>query len=206
MKNAMLAIIKKDFRGVTSNKNQFSAMLIVPLVLTILLPSVFVFLIHFVPEDPDIQTLVELLPPSAREGNLELTVVGLILNFILPAFFLMIPIMTASIMAASSFVGEKERHTLETLLYCPLSVKQIFRAKVEMCVRLSLLVTGISLALFAVTIVVGNFLLDMPFWFDWAWVVLIVLLAPALTVFGVVFMVLVSGRSKSYMPVMWCCR
>ena len=96
MKNAMLAIIKKDFRGVTSNKNQFSAMLIVPLVLTILLPSVFVFLIHFVPEDPDIQTLVELLPPSAREGNLELTVVGLILNFILPAFFLMIPIMRNS--------------------------------------------------------------------------------------------------------------
>lgn len=68
--------------------------------------------------------------------------------------------------------------------------------------RLSLLVTGISLALFAVTIVVGNFLLDMPFWFDWAWVVLIVLLAPALTVFGVVFMVLVSGRSKSYMEAM----
>ena len=69
-------------------------------------------------------------------------------------------------------------------------------------VRLSLLVTGISLALFAVTMVVGNFLLDMPFWFDWAWVVLIVLLAPALTVFGVVFMVLVSGRSKSYMEAM----
>ena len=37
--------------------------------------------------------------------------------------------MTASIMAASSFVGEKEKRTLETLLYSPLTVGQIFRAR-----------------------------------------------------------------------------
>ena len=88
----------------------------------------FVFLIYFNPNDPDIQKLLELLPQSAQYGSLELTVAGMILNFILPVFFLIIPIMTASIMAASSFVGEKEKHTLETLLYCPMSVKQIFRS------------------------------------------------------------------------------
>lgn len=41
---------------------------------------------------------------------------------------LMIPVMASSVMAASSFVGEKEKHTLETLLYSPLSLKQLFQS------------------------------------------------------------------------------
>lgn len=130
MKAAMYAIIKKDFRIIASNRRLFPALFIVPLVLTIVLPSIFVITIHFVPDDPDITKLLSLLPETARMESLELTLSGMILNYILPIFFLIIPIMTASIMAASAFVGEKERHTLETLLYCPLTLKQIFQAKV----------------------------------------------------------------------------
>ena len=127
MKAAMYAIIKKDFRIIASNRRLFPALFIVPLVLTIVLPSIFVITIHFVPDDPDITKLLSLLPETARMESLELTLSGMILNYILPIFFLIIPIMTASIMAASAFVGEKERHTLETLLYCPLTLKQIFQ-------------------------------------------------------------------------------
>ena len=97
MKAAMYAIIKKDFRIVASNRRLFPALFIVPLVLTI----------HFVPDDPDITKLLSLLPETARMESLELTLSGMILNYILPIFFLIIPIMTASIMAASAFVGEK---------------------------------------------------------------------------------------------------
>ena len=130
MKTAMAAIIKKDFRGVTDNKHLFASLLIVPLVLTIVLPSTFLVMIHFAPDDPDIQRLLDLLPQSMQTKGLEQGLAELVLNFMLPVFFLIIPIMSASIMAASSFVGEKEKRTLETLLYCPLSVRQIFRAKV----------------------------------------------------------------------------
>ena len=42
MKAAMYAIIKKDFRIVASNRRLFPALFIVPLVLTIVLPSIFV--------------------------------------------------------------------------------------------------------------------------------------------------------------------
>ena len=86
MRDSMMALIKKDFRGVTTNKHLFTGLLVVPLVLTIILPSVFVFLIYFNPNDPDIQKLLELLPQSAQYGSLELTVAGMILNFILPDF------------------------------------------------------------------------------------------------------------------------
>ena len=144
MKTAMTAIIRKDFRGVAANKQLFTSLLVVPLVLTVLLPSIFMLAFTFAPEDPDVQKLLELLPPAARGESLELTVAGLLLNFILPVFFLIIPIMTASVMAASAFVGEKEKRTLETLLYCPLSVGQIFRAKVMASFLLSMLVSLIS--------------------------------------------------------------
>lgn len=51
MKTAMLAIIQKDFRGVTSNKRLLTALLVVPLALTIIMPSIFVLAIHFTPDD-----------------------------------------------------------------------------------------------------------------------------------------------------------
>lgn len=104
----------------------------------------FLITIHFIPDDPDIMRLLDLLPETSRMDSLELTLSSMILNYILPVFFLVIPIMTASIMAASAFVGEKERHTLETLLYCPLTLKQIFRAKVWASFLLSMLVSLIT--------------------------------------------------------------
>ena len=45
MNKMQLALMKKDIRGVTSNKQVFSVMLIVPLALTIVLPSIFVFVL-----------------------------------------------------------------------------------------------------------------------------------------------------------------
>ena len=146
MNRAVSAVIKKDFFSITSNRRLFSTILIVPLVLTIVLPSVFVIAVHFVPDDPDVLKLLELLPQEVGTVSVELAVIGLIFNYILPVFFLMIPIMTASVMAASSFVGEKEKRTLETLLYCPLSVKQIFQAKVLASFLFSMLVSLISFA------------------------------------------------------------
>ncbi len=198
MKHAMLAIIKKDFRGVTDNRRMFSALLIVPLVLTIILPSVFVFTIHFAPEDPDIQKLLELLPQAAQSGSLEFSILSLILNYILPVFFLMIPIMTASIMAASSFVGEKERHTLETLLYCPLSVKQIFRSKVLASFLLSTLVSLISfLAMLLVLEIETFFLMGSLLFPSISWLVILLLVSPAISLVAVTLIVRGSAKAQT---------
>ena len=62
MKTTMYAIIKKDFRGLAANRRLFIALLIVPLILTIVLPSIFLITIHFIPDDPDIMRLLDLLP------------------------------------------------------------------------------------------------------------------------------------------------
>ena len=102
MNGAMTAIIRKDFRAVTTNKHLLTGLLVVPIALTIVMPSIFLFMIHFAPEETDIQKMLEILPPSMRSENPELTAAGMVLNFVLPVFFLIIPVMAASIMAASS--------------------------------------------------------------------------------------------------------
>ena len=50
MNTQMAAIIKKDMQSITSNKRMFATLLIVPIVLTIFLPSVFILTLYFVPE------------------------------------------------------------------------------------------------------------------------------------------------------------
>lgn len=198
MKAAMYAIIKKDFRGVAGNRRLFPALLIVPLVLTIVMPSVFVITIHFVPDDPDVTKLLLLLPETARMESLELTLFNMILNYILPVFFLVIPIMTASIMAASAFVGEKERHTLETLLYCPLTLKQIFRAKVWASFLLSMIVSLISFtAMFLVIETELFFLAGRLLIPSVSWLVVMLLLSPAISLIAVTLIVRGSAKAQS---------
>ena len=114
----------------------------------------------------------------------------MVLNYILPVFFLMIPIMAASIMAASAFVGEKERHTLETLLYCPLTLKQIFQAKVWASFLLSMLVSLISFTAMLLVIeaelffLMGRLLVPSV-----SWLVVMLLLSPAISLIAVTLIV-----------------
>ena len=198
MKRAEKAIIKKDIRGITSNRRLFSALWIVPLALTVVLPSIFVCAAHFAPDDPDVLALLELLPGTANTESVELAIAGIIFNYILPAFFLMIPIMTASVMAASAFVGEKEKHTLETLLYCPLSVKEIFRAKVLASFLLSMLVSLVSFAVMLTVLELESvFLMGSPLLPGGGWVIVLFLLSPAVSLIAVTLIVRNSARAQS---------
>ncbi len=197
-KRAMLSVMKKDLFGITANRRLLVSMILVPLVLTVILPSVFVFLIHLTPDDPDMQKLLELLPLEAQSGSLELTVTGIILNDILPVFFLIIPIMAATITAASAFVGEKEKHTLETLLYCPLSVKQIFRSKVLASFLLSMAVSLLSFCCMMMVLeaelllLMGSLLLPGV-----NWLLILVLVSPSLSLIAVTLIVRGSAKAKS---------
>ena len=198
MNRAMYAVMKKDFRGIISNRRLFLELLIVPLILTIVLPSIFVVAIHFAPDDPDVLKMLELLPQGSRTGGVEMAVTGLILNYILPVFFLMIPIMTASIMAASSFVGEKEKHTLETLLYCPLSVKQIFQAKVLASFLFSMMVALISFAAMMIVLEMeAFFIMDRLIMPAAGWIVILCLLSPSISLVTVTLIVRGSAKAQS---------
>ena len=181
MNRGMLALIRKDLRSVTANHRMLVTLLVVPLVLTVFLPTVAVVTLHTAPEEAaDFQKL------------------NLLLNYVLPLFFLIIPVMTASVMASASFVGEREKHTLETLLYGPLSLRQVFRAKVlaafTLSMGVSLLSFGIMLAVFEgeVLWLTGQLLAPAP-----AWLLVLLLVAPAVALIAIPLMVRLSVKAKS---------
>ena len=101
-------------------------------------------------------------------------------------------------MAASSFVGEKEKHTLETLFYAPLSLDQIFRSKVLASFLLSMAVSLLSfLGMFIVVeaeifFLMGTFLVPGP-----NWLVILALLSPSVSLIAVTLIVKSSAKAQS---------
>jgi len=191
------AIIKKDLRSITSNKRLFPVLLIVPFVLTVVLPLIFILAIHFTPDDMgDLQKMLDLLPSGRQLDTMSRTLMSLILNSIIPIFFIITPIMAASVMAASSFVGEKEKRTLETLLYGPLSLKQIFTSKVLASFILSMVVSFASFLVMlvvvetAVILTTGSMLLP-----DISWLVTMLVVSPAVSLLAITL--IVSGSAKA---------
>ena len=194
-----LALIKKDIRSITSNKQVLMVMLMVPLALTIVLPSIIVFVTVLVPESTsDFQKLLSMLPVAAGEHNQEQMILGLVLNKIMPAFFLMIPVMASSVMAASSFVGEKEKHTLETLLYSPLSLKQLFHSKILAAFLVGMMVSYISFAAMMVVLEIEMLFLTgsvmMP---DISWLIIMLIIAPAISLVAIAVTVRGSARAQT---------
>lgn len=198
MINSMqIAIIKKDLRSITSNKRLFPVLLIVPFAFAVVIPTIFILAIHFAPEDmSDFQMLLGLLPAGQQADTISRTIIDLLINNIMPVFFMIIPIMTASVMAASSFIGEKEKRTLETLLYCPLSLKQIFLSKVFASFILSMLVSFASFLTMLVVVEIeillttGSLLLP-----GISWLVIMLMVSPATSLIAITL--IVSGSAKA---------
>ena len=195
MNIGQFALIKKDMRSVTSNKQIFAVLLIVPLVLTIALPSIFVF----VPDTAsDFQKLLDMLPAPNGEYSQQQQIFSLILNQIMPSFFLIIPIMASSVMAASSFVGEKEKHTLETLLYSPLSLRQLFQSKILAGLSVGMMISYSSFAAMLLVMeleaffLTGNLLLPAA-----SWLAIMLLIAPAISLVAIAVTVRSSAKAQT---------
>lgn len=194
-----LAVMTKDIRGVTLNKQVFAVLLIVPLALTIVLPSIFVLVTAFAPDAAsDFQKILDMLPADNGARSQQQRIFGLILNNIMPVFFLMIPIMASSVMAASSFVGEKEKHTLETLLYSPLSLKQMFQAKILAGFSVGMMVSYISFAAMMlvleleVSLLTGKAILPSS-----SWLAIMLLIAPAISIIAIAVTVRSSAKAQT---------
>lgn len=199
MNSQITAIIKKDIRGITANKRMFSVLLIVPIVLTVFIPTIFILALRFAPsETEEFQKLLTLMPLAEQGKSNTENLLMLMLNYVMPLFFILIPIMASSVMSACSFVGEKEKRTLETLLYCPLSVKQIFRAKVVASFLLSMFVSAVSFAVMLAVLeaetclIAGVFILP-----DIKWLLVLFMVSPAISLIAVTLTVKMSAKAQS---------
>jgi len=190
-------LIKKEIKSVVRGGRFFMDYLLVPLITGVVLPLIFVGTVIFMEEGPQLEQLMAMLPLEG--GNVTtFDLVISVLNDFLPMIFLITPVMVSAAMASGSFIGEKERRTLETLLYSPMSLREIFFAKVVGTFFVS---TIVSLITFLVMILVlGAFVfitLNEILIPDITWIAILGLVAPAFSFIGIVFQVRLSAKARN---------
>jgi len=201
-----IAIIKKDILSITANKRMLTVLITVPLVMTVALPLIFILTVMLSPVDsPDMAQLIQLMKNSypnsfnLNNGNIQYMLIDMIMNNVIPIFFILIPIMASSVMASGSFVGEKEKSTLETLLYCPLPLKKIFNAKILASFLLSMAVSVVSfIVLTIVTEVLFFVLTESLIAFSINWLIILLLVSPAAAVISINLIVRNSAKAQSF--------
>jgi ABC-2 type transport system permease protein len=122
------AVAMKDLREVFSNIGIYGPMFGVPLFFAIVLPV----LTLYIATNAAPAAVIKLVQLPVQPSDIYLKSLAFTLFFavnVLGPIFMTMPIFTASVIAADSFVGEKERKTGEALLSMPISNNELLLGK-----------------------------------------------------------------------------
>lgn len=204
---AVRALVRRDLQLVLKSKSVVTPMILVPLILVVIMPLILTVTTRGVDTSnadmAEILALLEQLPPDlfSEFSGLPLpdqAVIYMLIYFLAPLFLIM-PLMTASVIAADSFAGEKERKTLEALLYTPTSDRELYIAKVLSPWVTALVVTLLAFVGYSIVVnaivspAVGYF-----FFPNLMWITLIIWVCPAAAGLGLGVVVLVSSRVSTF--------
>lgn len=201
---AIWAIVEKDLKIVLQSKSVTIPLVAVPLLVAGVLPLVLGIAVRgasFLGQ-VDVQRMMATLPESLAQQMVGLTPSQAVLNYMLVYFFaplyLLLPIMVSNVIAADSFAGERERKTLESLLYTPTSDEELLTAKLLAAWLPGIVVGLLSFVLYAsVANLVAWPIMQRIFLPNAMWVVLVFWVAPAAAGLGLGTSVLVSARTNS---------
>lgn len=204
------AIARKDLKEVAQNKVAWGPAIAIPLIFAIIMPLLFTLLPRFIPVEEvqrelgDIEALLKKLPETVRilfSGlNLEQMFVLYMTSFMLAPLFLIMPLMFSSVVGADSFVGERERKTMEALLYAPTTDMELFLGKVLAAVIPAISLSWLTYMVYIIVVNVASYGLFGRIWFPLPmWWPMMFWLTPAFALLGVSATVLISSRVKTFM-------
>ncbi|MFW6136340.1 MAG: ABC transporter permease subunit [Chloroflexota bacterium] len=203
---AIHTLALRDLRIVTRSKAVMLPMLIVPLIFVVAIPAAVGF---FAPqmaaagEVEDLAQFLEMMPAPMRQrfagyDEAQVIVVAILEYFFAP-MFLIIPLMVASTIAAGSFVGEKERKTLEALLHTPTTDTELFVGKLLASWIPAFLVGLGAFVLYGLVVNASGWRVMGGIFFPNAmWVALVLWLAPAAAGLGLGVIILISSRVSTF--------
>jgi ABC-2 type transport system permease protein len=207
-RRAIKAIVRRDLLAVVRSKGVMIPLILVPLLMMIVIP---VAIGRFGPalsempgaNMPDITQFLDLLPDSLVAQFDGYTTDQLLITFtllyMLAPMYLIIPLMVASVIAADSFAGEKERKTLEALIYTPTTDLELFTGKVLSAWLPALLVSLVGFVLYGVSVNAAAWpTMQRIFFPNITWLVLVLWVAPGAAALGLGATVLVSSRVNSF--------
>jgi ABC-2 type transport system permease protein len=121
------------------------------------------------------------------------------LVYIMAPLFMVVPLMVSIVIAADSFAGEKERKTMEALLYTPTTDRELFVAKLFSGWLAAISVALVGFALYMVMVNAATWSqIGRTFLPNAMWLALIFWVVPALPGLGLGVMVLVSARAQGF--------
>jgi len=196
------AIAMKDLRESAANSQVLAPMLIVPLIFVVVYPLGLLIGLRYMPAD-EVRSLFEMVPADVFPTIAGLTDIGkaayIATSYLFSAFFLIIPAMMATILAANSFAGEKERHTLEGMLYTPATDSELVIGKILGAVVPAVAFSWVCFVIYAVLVnVFGTPLVGRAYFPTPNWWVLMLLVVPTVSVFVTACVVWVSARVATY--------
>lgn len=204
------AIARKDLKEVQQNKMAWGPAIALPLIFAILMPILFSTIPQFVPVEDvqrelgDIETMLKNLPPNMQAVfnglKLEQMFVLYMTAFLFAPLFLIMPLMFSSVVGADSFVGERERKTMEALLYSPATDMELFLGKVLAAVIPAIMLSWLTYFVYIVVVNIASYGLFQRIWFPLpTWWPLMFWLTPAFAVLGISVTVMISARVKTFM-------
>lgn len=204
---AVRAIIRKDLLVTLQNKGVVIPLIIVPLFMFVLMPALagLAPLLGEGPTSPlaDMTLLLEQMPPTVTDSLAHYTllqqVVVLAIVYFLAPMYLIVPLMVASVIAADSFAGEKERKTLEALLYTPTTDRELLLGKLLSAWLPAVVVGLVGFLLYSIVANIAAWSVMKHIFFPpLMWLVLAVWVAPAVAGLGLVVTVLISARAEGF--------
>lgn len=207
---AIRAIMGKDLRVVFQSKAVSLPLIIVPLFVVILIPGTaaaiplsYSLVGGTEAVSSDLAGFLQQMPTGLQDrlgGYTDLQAVFVLMStYLFAPLYLILPLMVSSVIAADSFAGEKERKTLEALLYSPTSDGELLTAKLLAAWVPAVLVAILSFLLYALLI---NSLawpvMEHIFFPNLMWLILVLWVAPATAAMGLGATVLVSARVRTF--------
>lgn len=196
------AIAEKDLREVRKNRIAVIAAIMLSIIFSILLP----LLITQIPALSGSSGSSGNIPiPPELSGQLaglsqDQAIIVVFLGYLFAPLFLVLPLMLSSIIAAESFVGEKERKTLEALIYTPATDLELFLGKVVAGMVPSLLFAWGNFVVYSVVANIASWPVMGKVWFPTPpWWGIMLLLVPGIALLGISVTVLISSRVNTFM-------
>lgn len=202
---AIRAIVTKDLKVVSRQKGVLIPMIIVPLIFLILIPVGIVLAARFAPLESidEFASFLANMPPGMLETieilPMDEMLITLALVYFMAPMYLIIPLMVASVIAADSFAGEKERKSLEALIYTPTTDIELLLGKLAAAWIPAWAVSLFGFVLYALVVNAAAWpIMGRLFFPNTMWIVLALWVAPAAAGLGLSSMVIVSARVKGF--------
>ena len=196
-------IIKKEMKELKNDKAVILGMIIVPLILTVIVPILFFVIGSNEKSLKSFSTLTEafvrkagnMLPDSISNDKAPLY---LMYRYLFTPIILIIPVMISNVLSSYSFVGEKEKKTIESLLYTPVNQRSLIMGKTLASAIPSLVITWVFAVIYSIIAnIAGKKLFNETLFPNIDWIVMLVLIIPAITFLSIILVIIVSQKMNS---------